>query len=71
MALGLIGWIGYGLRLGWPFYAGLVLAAGIAGYHFTLIRTRDPAQCFKAFLHNNWIGASVFAGIAASSLIRP
>jgi 4-hydroxybenzoate polyprenyltransferase len=70
LALGLIGWVGYGLYLGWPFYAGLLLAAGIAGYHFTLIRARDPAKCFKAFLHNNWIGASVFAGIALSFLIR-
>ncbi len=71
MTLGLIAWIGYGLRSGWPFYAGLLLAAGIAGYHFTLIRERDPALCFKAFLHNNWIGASVFAGIAVDYLIRP
>lgn len=62
-ALGLIGWIGYHLHMGKPFYGGLALAAGIAGYHFTLIRQRDPARCFKAFLHNNWIGASIFAGI--------
>jgi 4-hydroxybenzoate polyprenyltransferase len=47
------------------FYAGLVVAAAIAGYHYTLIRERDPARCFKAFLHNNWFGASVFAGIAS------
>jgi len=71
LALGLIGWVGYGLHLGWPFYVGLLLAACIAGYHFTLIRARDPAQCFKAFLHNNWIGASVFAGIALAFLIQP
>jgi 4-hydroxybenzoate polyprenyltransferase len=70
LALGLIGWVGYGLYLGWPFYAGLLLAAGISGYHFTLIRARDPVKCFKAFLHNNWIGASVFAGIVLSFLIR-
>lgn len=70
IALGLVGWVGYGLYLGWPFYAGLLLAAGIAGYHFTLIRARDPVKCFKAFLHNNWIGASVFAGIVLSFLIR-
>jgi 4-hydroxybenzoate polyprenyltransferase len=66
--LGLIGWVGYGLHMGWLFYSGLALAAAIAGYHFTLIRTREPARCFKAFLHNNWIGASIFAGIALDFL---
>jgi 4-hydroxybenzoate polyprenyltransferase len=69
-ALGLIGWVGYGLSMGGVFYAGLALAAVIAGYHFTLIRAREPASCFKAFLHNNWIGASIFAGIALDFLRR-
>ena len=31
-----------------------------------LIRDRDPDECFRAFLHNNWIGAAIFAGIFAS-----
>lgn len=64
LALGLIAAVGYGLGLGVFFYAGLVVAGAIAGYHYTLIRERSPARCFKAFLHNNWLGASVFAGIA-------
>ena len=68
ITLGLVGWVGYGLRLGGIFFAGLLVAAGIAGYHYTLIRTRDPARCFKAFLHNNWIGACIFAGIALDFL---
>jgi len=68
LTLGLIGLVGYGLRMGWPFYAGLAVAAGIAAYHYTLIRSRDPARCFKAFLHNSWIGAAVFAGIALDFL---
>ena len=69
IALGLIGWVGTGLGRGGVFIGGLVVAAGIASYHYTLIRSRDPARCFKAFLHNNWIGASVFAGIALDFLI--
>ncbi len=68
ITFGLIGWVGYGLHLGWIFLAGLLVAAGIAAYHYTLIRDRDPARCFKAFLHNNWIGASIFAGIALDYL---
>ena len=68
LTLGLLAWVGHGLYMGWIFYAGLVVAAGIAAYHYTLIRGREAAPCFKAFLHNNWIGASIFAGIALDFL---
>ena len=64
LTLALIAWVGALLHLGALFYAGLGVSAALAGYHYTLIRSREPARCFKAFLHNNWIGASVFAGIA-------
>ncbi len=48
-----------------PFYlAGLGVAAALAVRHFRLIRSRDPAGCFAAFLNNNWLGAVVFAGLA-------
>ncbi len=46
------------------YYAGLFLAAGIAIYHYVLIRHRSRENCFKAFLDNNWLGFSVFAGLA-------
>ena len=68
VTLALIAGVGYQQRMGEIFYAGLGVATGIAAYHFTLIRQREPARCFKAFLHNNWIGASVFAGIALDFL---
>ncbi|HJW03049.1 MAG TPA: 4-hydroxybenzoate octaprenyltransferase [Azospira sp.] len=67
----LIAWVGHGLHRGWPFYAGLVGAAGLAIYHYTLIRTREGAPCFKAFLHNNWVGASIFAGIVVDFWLHP
>ena len=60
--------VGWRLHLSWPFHAGLGVAAGLAVYHWTLIRERDPVLCFKAFLHNNWFGGAVFAGIVASLL---
>jgi 4-hydroxybenzoate polyprenyltransferase len=53
-------------RLGWPYYLGLAVAAGIIGYHYTLIRDRSREGCFKAFLHNNWVGAAIFAGIVGA-----
>jgi len=68
VTLALITWVGFSLNRGWVFYTGMSVAAVIAGYHFTLIRSRDPARCFKAFLHNNWIGTSIFAGIALDYL---
>lgn len=68
--LGILAWVGYTLHLGLAYYAGLLVAAGIAGYHYTLIRGRERGPCFKAFLHNNWLGGAVFAGIALDCLHR-
>ena len=34
-------------------------------YQQHLIRDREPAACFKAFLNNNWVGALIFAGVVA------
>ena len=62
--------IGHGLGMGWPYAVGLVVATGVALYHYTLIRYREREKCFKAFLHNNWFGAAVFAGIATDYLFR-
>jgi 4-hydroxybenzoate polyprenyltransferase len=59
----LIALVGASYHLGPLFYAGLLAAAGIAGYHYMLIRERDRLRCFAAFRHNNWLGAAVFIGI--------
>jgi len=63
--------VGLWLRMGAFYYGGLVAAAGIAAYHYTLIKNRERDRCFKAFLHNNWLGAAVFAGIALDYLFAP
>ncbi|MES2320514.1 MAG: 4-hydroxybenzoate octaprenyltransferase [Pseudomonadota bacterium] len=55
------GWV-VGLRM-W-FAAGVAVAAGMAIYHYFLIRDRDRMRCFQAFRHNNWLGAALFAGVA-------
>jgi 4-hydroxybenzoate polyprenyltransferase len=68
--LGLMAWAGSLLGLGWPYDAGLVAAAGLAGYHYTLIRERDRMKCFAAFRHNNWLGACVFAGTLLAYLLK-
>jgi 4-hydroxybenzoate polyprenyltransferase len=66
--LGILAWVGWKLHLHWPYYVGLAAAAGLALYHYTLIRTRERTSCFKAFLHNNWLGAAIFAGLFLSYL---
>ncbi len=48
------------------FYIAIVLAFGQVAWHYTLIRNRSRAGCFKAFRLNHWLGFTLFAGIAAS-----
>jgi 4-hydroxybenzoate polyprenyltransferase len=62
LAIFLVG--GWQLGLRWWFVAGIVAAACIALYHYTLIRDRERMACFAAFRHNNWLGAALFAGVA-------
>ncbi|AKZ62259.1 4-hydroxybenzoate polyprenyltransferase [Herbaspirillum hiltneri N3] len=62
-----VGWH-FGLRI-W-FTLGMLAAAGCAVYHYTLIRTRDRTGCFAAFVHNNWLGAMMFAGVAVDYALR-
>ena len=48
------------------FYATATAAGALLFlYQQYLIRDREPAACFRAFLNNNWVGAVVFAGIVA------
>ncbi|HEX7220066.1 MAG TPA: 4-hydroxybenzoate octaprenyltransferase [Burkholderiales bacterium] len=55
--------VGHVAGLAWPFYAGLAAAAAMMVHHWRLIRSRSREGAFKAFMHNNWVGAAVFAGI--------
>ena len=63
--LGIAGWIAH---LGAIYDLGLLAAAVLAARQQWLIRTREPAQCFRAFLANNVFGAVVFAGLFISFL---
>ncbi|MEW7978295.1 MAG: 4-hydroxybenzoate octaprenyltransferase [gamma proteobacterium symbiont of Phacoides pectinatus] len=55
--------VGVKQELGPFFYIGLGFAALLAGYQQWLIRERQPAGCFKAFLNNNYFGMSIFLGL--------
>ena len=62
-------WVGTQRSLGLYYYAGLAVAGAIAVLHVVWIRGRDRQQCFRAFLHNHWLGLAVFAGIVADYAI--
>ena len=62
-ALGGLALVGMMSGLGRWYWAGLAVAATLAIRQQWLIRARDPALCFRAFLNNNLFGLAVFAGI--------
>jgi 4-hydroxybenzoate polyprenyltransferase len=52
--------------LGQAYWIALGVAALLVVYEFVIARHRERDQCFRAFLHNQWVGATVFAGIAVA-----
>lgn len=48
--------------LTFPFIGALMVTVGLFVYQFKLTFHRKPDQCFKAFLNNAWVGASLYAG---------
>ena len=63
LMLAALAFIGDMAELGFWYYASIGVAAVFMGYHQWLARDRKPAGCFKAFLHNHYIGMIVFIGI--------
>lgn len=66
LALALVGWRA---ELGLYYWTGLAVAAALVVYEFVLVRHRDREACFRAFLHNHWVGLAIFAGIALDYLV--
>lgn len=62
--------VGLQAKLAPAFYGALAIAAVLVVFEFRMARGRDRAGCFKAFLHNNWVGASVFVGIVLGVAMR-
>jgi 4-hydroxybenzoate polyprenyltransferase len=62
--------LGWYLQLLWPYYVGLATASVLTAQQYRLIRDRQPARCFRAFLDNNWVGGVIFAGIVFALLLE-
>jgi 4-hydroxybenzoate polyprenyltransferase len=62
--------VGRQAQLGLYYWAALGVAALLVAYEFRIARYREREACFRAFLHNNWVGAVVFAGIAIHHVMQ-
>ncbi len=67
LLLAAAGWMA---DMGPVYFIGLIVAEGITLHHFVLIKGRSREKCFAAFLHNNWFGAAVFAGVVGDFVLR-
>ncbi|MEI6894479.1 MAG: 4-hydroxybenzoate octaprenyltransferase [Colwellia sp.] len=68
MTLALLWTVGDMLAFGWPYQLSLIIAAGLFSYQQLLIINRERDACFRAFLHNHWVGLIVFMGILVEYL---
>jgi len=62
--------VGQRAQMGMYYWIGLAVSVVLVAYEFVIARTRERAACFRAFLHNHWVGLAIFAGIAADFALR-
>lgn len=60
---GLLVVIGWQANLGAVWYVGVLIGAALFGWQQWLIRHRERADCFRAFLNNNIYGGVIFLGL--------
>lgn len=65
LCLSVLGWL---LVLPSVYFVGLTIVAGLFVYQQTLIVERERDACFRAFLHNNYVGMIIFASLFLSYL---
>ena len=68
--LGLLAYVGKFMGFGKYYFIGLAAALLLVFWQYILIKSRDKSHCFKAFLHNNWIGLVLFIGLVAEHYFR-
>lgn len=66
LTMALVGWRA---GLGAWYYLGLTGAAAGAAWQLYGARSRQREACFRAFLHNNWVGAAIFAGLVLNDTL--
>lgn len=58
--------VGKSLNLSVAYDLGLFVAMCLSIYQQWLIKDRDPARCFQAFLNNHWVGLAILLGIVGA-----
>ncbi len=53
------------LQFSWPFYLALAISVGLFTKQFSWLAKRQAENCFKAFLHNHYVGLVMALGIIA------
>jgi len=61
--------VGRQLELGIYYFISLGIATGFFLYQLRLIWNREPEQCMRAFINNNWVGLTIFMGIFLDYLL--
>jgi 4-hydroxybenzoate polyprenyltransferase len=67
---GIMAWAGHVMALGVAYWIGFAAAVALALWYYPMLQTRDRMKCFFVFRHNNWLGACLFAGVAAAYALR-
>ena len=67
--LSLMIYVGQLKAYGTFYYLGLAAALMLIVWQYQLIKKRVKAECFNAFLANNWIGFALFIGLAIQYLL--
>lgn len=62
--------LGKKLELGLYYYISLLLVLCLFVYQNKLLRSRNAANYFKAFINNNWVGVTIFVGIFVATYVR-
>lgn len=71
VVIALLTFIGWQDGRGIVYFLSLLSAFGFIGYQLWIARERNPARCVQAFLNNNWLGMTVFAGLVLDYAIAP
>ena len=70
ITLGLMAYVGKLIAYGAYYYIGLAAALMLVLWQYQLIKKRVKADCFNAFLANNWIGCTLFFGLVFEYFLR-
>ncbi len=70
LMFGALALVGRQAGMGAYYWYGLGVALLLVVYEFVIARHRERDACFRAFLHNHWVGMAIFAGIALDFALR-